>query len=143
LELLEDTDLIGRTAEFARVFGVDFYSVISRGSQFKVESVMARIAKPRNFVMFSPSKKQVANQRAAEALPLILEPESAFYPDPLVVVDFQSLYPSVMIAYNYWFVHCIAGSFLLLPFLLPAQLLYLSRTDRKCRQTSPIRCILA
>lgn len=107
LELLDDTDLIGRTSEFARVFGVEFYSVISRGSQFKVESVMARIAKPRNFALFSPSRKQVANQRAAEALPLILEPESAFYPDPVVVLDFQSLYPSVMIAYNYCYSTCL------------------------------------
>ena len=29
-----------------------------------------------------------------------MEPESAFYM-PLVVLDFQSLYPSIMIAYNY------------------------------------------
>lgn len=29
-----------------------------------------------------------------------MEPESAFY-TPLVVLDFQSLYPSIMIAYNY------------------------------------------
>jgi DNA polymerase elongation subunit (family B) len=30
-----------------------------------------------------------------------MEPQSAFYKGPLVVLDFQSLYPSVMIAYNY------------------------------------------
>lgn len=107
LELLEDTDLIGRTSEFARIFGIEFFSVISRGSQFKVESVMARIAKPRNFLLFSPSRKQVHNQRAIEALPLIMEPESAFYPDPLVVLDFQSLYPSVMIGYNYCYSTCL------------------------------------
>lgn len=46
-------------SEFARVFGVDFYSVISRGSQFKVESFLFRIAKPENFVLFSPSKQDV------------------------------------------------------------------------------------
>src|SRR6266542_5652283 len=34
-------------------------------------------------------------------MPLIMEPESAFYTSPLLVLDFQSLYPSVMIAYNY------------------------------------------
>jgi len=34
-------------------------------------------------------------------MPLIMEPLSAFYKGPLVVLDFQSLYPSVMIAYNY------------------------------------------
>jgi DNA polymerase zeta len=45
--------------EFARVFGVDFFSVISRGSQFKVESFMFRIAKPESFVLRSPNKREV------------------------------------------------------------------------------------
>lgn len=46
--------------EFARVFGVDFFSVISRGSQFKVESFMFRIAKPESYVLLSPSKEDVS-----------------------------------------------------------------------------------
>lgn len=63
LQMLDESEVITKTAyehhlfsihysltifcsEFARVFGVDFFSVISRGSQFKVESFMARIAKP-------------------------------------------------------------------------------------------------
>lgn len=45
--------------EFARVFGVDFFSVINRGSQFKVESFMFRIAKPESFVLISPSRQDV------------------------------------------------------------------------------------
>lgn len=45
--------------EFARVFGVDFASILSRGSQFKVESVMARIAKPESFLLLSPSREDV------------------------------------------------------------------------------------
>ena len=32
-----------------------------RGSQFKVESFMFRIAKPESFVLVSPSKQQVSN----------------------------------------------------------------------------------
>jgi DNA polymerase zeta len=36
-----------RTCELARVFGIQFYEVISRGSQFRVESCMLRLAKPR------------------------------------------------------------------------------------------------
>lgn len=51
--------LIVEIREFARVFGVDFFSVISRGSQFKVESFMFRIAKPESFVLRSPSKHEV------------------------------------------------------------------------------------
>lgn len=77
LELLEEAETVTKTAyvvlllfrqvtsdvmirEFARVFGVDFFSVISRGSQFKVESFMFRIAKPESFVLISPSRHDVS-----------------------------------------------------------------------------------
>lgn len=40
-------------------------------------------------------------------MPLIMEPLSAFYNSPLVVLDFQSLYPSIMIAYNYCYSTCL------------------------------------
>ncbi|KAK2592648.1 DNA polymerase zeta [Conoideocrella luteorostrata] len=101
IEILETNELISRTSEQARLLGVDFFSVFSRGSQFKVESIMFRIAKPENFMLISPSRKQVGSQNALECLPLVMEPQSAFYNSPLLVLDFQSLYPSVMIAYNY------------------------------------------
>lgn len=101
LQILEQNELIPRTSEQARLLGVDFFSVFSRGSQFKVESLMFRIAKPENFLLISPSRKQVGQQNALECLPLVMEPQSAFYNSPLLVLDFQSLYPSVMIAYNY------------------------------------------
>ncbi|KAI1121306.1 DNA polymerase family B [Nemania abortiva] len=101
IEILEINELTPRTSEQARVLGVDFFSVFSRGSQFKVESIMFRIAKPENFILVSPDRKQVGMQNALECLPLVMEPQSAFYNSPLVVLDFQSLYPSVMIAYNY------------------------------------------
>ena len=85
---------------------------------------MFRIAKPESFVLLSPSKQdvsphethhnrhthpslQVGKQNAAECMPLIMEPLSAFYNSPLVVLDFQSLYPSIMIAYNYCYSTCL------------------------------------
>ncbi|RGP63546.1 DNA polymerase zeta subunit [Fusarium longipes] len=101
IEILDANELIARTSEQARLLGIDFFSVFSRGSQFKVESIMFRIAKPENFLLPSPTRKQVGGQNALECLPLVMEPQSAFYSSPLLVLDFQSLYPSVMIAYNY------------------------------------------
>ena len=114
--LLQDTDLIGRTSEFARVFGIEFVSVLTRGSQYRVESMMFRVALPENFVLISPSRKQVsasmliqkvAQMRAIECIPLIMEPQSRFYTSPILVLDFQSLYPSIMIAHNHCFSTCI------------------------------------
>ncbi|KAJ3193236.1 DNA polymerase zeta [Irineochytrium annulatum] len=110
LQLLQDTSLISRTSEFARVYGIDFYSVLWRGSQFKVESIMTRISKPENYIMISANAKEIREMRAIDCLPLILEPKSTpggVYRDPLAVMDFQSLYPSVMIAYNYCFSTCL------------------------------------
>lgn len=42
-----------------------------------------------------------------ETIPLNIEPDSGIYYDPIIVLDFQSLYPSICIAYNYCFTTCI------------------------------------
>lgn len=107
LKLMDQLDLIGRTSELARLFGIQFYEVLSRGSQFRVESMMFRLAKPLNYICVSPSVQQRANMRAPEWIPLIFEPQSRFYVDPIIVLDFQSLYPSIIIAYNYCFSTCV------------------------------------
>ncbi|KAJ7225506.1 hypothetical protein GGX14DRAFT_639250 [Mycena pura] len=82
LEILEDTEIVSKTASALSAF-------------------MFRIAKPESFVLLSPSRHDVGRQNAAEAMPLILEPQSAFYTSPVLVLDFQSLYPSIMIANNF------------------------------------------
>ncbi|CAH2007335.1 unnamed protein product [Acanthoscelides obtectus] len=107
LDLFDKLDLIGRTSELARLFGIQFYEVLSRGSQFRVESMMLRLAKPLNFIAVSPSVQQRSQMQAPEYIPLILEPESKMYNDPVIVLDFQSLYPSIIIAYNYCFTTCL------------------------------------
>ncbi|WFC97833.1 DNA-directed DNA polymerase [Malassezia yamatoensis] len=107
LELLDKSEMLYRTAEFARMYGIDFFSVLTRGSQFRVESVLLRITKLQSYIMPSPNREQVAQQNAAECIPLVLEPQSDFYRDPVLVLDFQSLYPSMMIAYNLCYTTCL------------------------------------
>ncbi|KAL6964779.1 DNA-directed DNA polymerase [Sarracenia purpurea var. burkii] len=89
LEIMNQLDMINRTSELARVFGIDFFSVLSRGSQYRVESMLLRLAHTQNYVAISPGKQQVATQPAMECLPLVMEPESGFCADPVVVLDFQ------------------------------------------------------
>ena len=75
MRLLNSLNLIGKTSEFAKVYGIEFYHVLSRGSQYRVESMMLRIARKLNYVAFSASQKQKVSMRAPECIPLTLEPE--------------------------------------------------------------------
>ena len=54
LQLLEQLDLVGRTGELAKLFGIQFSEVLTRGSQFRVESMMLRLARRRNYLATSP-----------------------------------------------------------------------------------------
>ncbi|KAJ9131444.1 hypothetical protein P3X46_035102 [Hevea brasiliensis] len=109
LEIMNQLDMVNRTSELARVFGIDFFSVLSRGSQYRVESMFLRLAHTQNYLAISPGNQQVASQPAMECLPLVMEPESGFYGDPVIVLDFQSLYPSMIIAYNLCFCTCLGN----------------------------------
>uniref|UniRef100_A0A3Q2DKD5 DNA polymerase zeta catalytic subunit n=1 Tax=Cyprinodon variegatus TaxID=28743 RepID=A0A3Q2DKD5_CYPVA len=81
--------------------------VFSSFPQYRVESMMLRVAKPLNYIPVTPSVQQRAQQRAPQCIPLVMEPESRFYSNSVVVLDFQSLYPSIVIAYNYCFSTCL------------------------------------
>jgi len=112
LAILDAMELVGRTCELARVFGIDMFSVLSRGSQYRVESMLYRLARSQNYVLPSPSIQQRQAQPATECIPLVMEPMSAYYDSPVCVLDFRSLYPSVVIAYNLCYSTCLgkAGS---------------------------------
>ena len=107
LEVCLKLDFLVRTAEMARIYGIQFFEVLSRGSQFRVESILLRIARRQNYVVLSPSTEEVARQNDQEAVPLVMEPASGYYRDPVLVLDFRSLYPSIIIAYNLCYTTCL------------------------------------
>lgn len=115
ISLLTEMNWFLKNAEMARVYGIQFHEVWTRGSQLRVESMLLRLAHRMNFVApsithlqrnmysFSYISYQILKFRmgSPEQLQLILEPQSKVYFDPVIVLDFQSLYPSMVIAYNY------------------------------------------
>ena len=76
IALLNSIDLIQRTAEMARVFGIDFASVITRGSQYRVESMLLRLTRAHAYALFSPSKEQV-QQQVGKYVPSIIPHRSS------------------------------------------------------------------
>lgn len=93
-------DLLRRTSESARLYCIDFFSVLTRGSQYRVEAALLQQAHRQGFLCVSPSKAAVKSQAPLKVLPLIMEPQSDYHTDPVLVLDFQSLYPSIIIAHN-------------------------------------------
>lgn len=132
LLFIDKLDLIYRTSESARLYGIDFFSVISRGSQYRVEAALLVRAHQSNYVAISPSKRQVANQAPMSVIPLVMEPDSKFYHDPVLVLDFQSLYPSMIIAYNLCFTTCIGQ-------LLPGKPAYNRKDPEVVNESSDTR----
>ncbi|KAF8275594.1 DNA polymerase zeta catalytic subunit [Trypanosoma cruzi] len=97
-----------RVVEFSRMYGILFYEVLSRGSQYRVEATLHNMTKPMGYAMLSPSPEEVHHQPSLVSMPLIMQPRSDFYKDdPIVVLDFRSLYPSIIIAYNLCYSTCL------------------------------------
>ncbi|EGR33649.1 hypothetical protein IMG5_047210 [Ichthyophthirius multifiliis] len=122
-QILEKMDTIQRTTASARLYGCDFESILTRGTQFIVEGVLNRVCKQIGFLLLSASKQQVSAQKILECTPLVLQPQKSFYVEqqqyqylyiyffksPIIVLDFQSLYPSIIIAYNYCYSTCLGN----------------------------------
>lgn len=109
LRIADAMETIARTSELARVFGIDFTSVITRGSQYRVESMLLRLCHSQGYVCASPEQAQIQKQPAPQSIALILEPEGKLYTSPVIVLDFRSLYPSVIIAYNICYSTCLGS----------------------------------
>ncbi|KAI6658920.1 hypothetical protein LOD99_10895 [Oopsacas minuta] len=107
IRIIEALDIVERTSELSRLFGIEFYNVLARGTQYRVESMMIRLLKRHEYITVSPSVRQRSKMLPPSVIPLILEPRDNYFTDPVVVLDFQSLYPSIIIAHNYCYSTCL------------------------------------
>ena len=107
LLLLKKYDIINRCCQFVKIYGIDFESSLTRGSQYRVEGVLSKLAKSKNYTLLSATRQQLLNQSSPKFTPIVLEPPKNFYYNPVIVLDFQSLYPSIMIGYNICFSTCL------------------------------------
>ena len=107
LILLNKFDIINRCTQFVKIYGIDFESNLTRGSQYKVEGVLSHLAKSKNVVLLSATRDQLIHQSPPKFTPIVMEPPKNIFYNPVIVLDFQSLYPSIMIAYNLCYSTCL------------------------------------
>ncbi|CAG9321819.1 unnamed protein product [Blepharisma stoltei] len=97
LRLLEKLMCIFNYAEMARVTGVPFSYLLTRGQQIKVASQLLRKAKEHNMLVPTRSRNEAGEKYEGA---FVLEPKKGFYNVPIATLDFASLYPSIMMAHN-------------------------------------------
>lgn len=83
--------------EMARVTGVPFKDLLSRGQQIKVVSQLYRSAGEAGYII--PALKSEGSDEQYEGA-TVIEPTKGFYDVPIATLDFASLYPSIMMAHN-------------------------------------------
>ncbi|EJD34100.1 putative delta DNA polymerase [Auricularia subglabra TFB-10046 SS5] len=83
--------------EMARVTGVPFNFLLSRGQQIKVISQLMRRAKEDGYLI--PAMKEQSSDDQYEGA-TVIPPTTGYYKDPIATLDFSSMYPSIMIAHN-------------------------------------------
>ncbi|TPX57005.1 DNA-directed DNA polymerase [Powellomyces hirtus] len=84
--------------EMARVTGVPFNYLLTRGQQIKVVSQLYRKAKTEDLLI--PAKDAEGSDDVQYEGATVIEPEKGFYEQPIATLDFTSLYPSIMMAHN-------------------------------------------
>ncbi|KAG1741100.1 DNA polymerase family B-domain-containing protein [Suillus lakei] len=81
----------------ARVTGVPFNYLLSRGQSIKVLSQLFRKANEEGYVI--PVLKGEGSDEQYEGA-TVIEPKKGYYDTPIATLDFSSLYPSIMMAHN-------------------------------------------
>lgn len=97
LRLMEKLMALVNYTEMARVTGVPFSYLLSRGQQIKVISQLFRKCLQIDTVI--PNMQSQATDEQYEGA-TVIEPIRGYYDIPIATLDFSSLYPSIMMAHN-------------------------------------------
>ena len=98
MKLFNAQHCLFRYIEMARVTGVPMEYLLTRGQSVKVLSMLLRKAKAFGYVLPSQSRPSGSLEEGGNTYEggAVLEPDTGFYDEPVVTLDFASLYPSIM-----------------------------------------------
>ncbi|KAJ2688017.1 DNA-directed DNA polymerase delta, partial [Coemansia spiralis] len=95
--LVDKLMFLVNSMEMARVTGVPFNYLLTRGQQIKVVSQLYRHSSRQDLVVPVIESQGGDNQYEGA---VVIEPKRGYYDAPIATLDFASLYPSIMMAHN-------------------------------------------
>nr|AAC57976.3 DNA polymerase [Retroperitoneal fibromatosis-associated herpesvirus] len=96
-------------AEIARLAKIPARRVLTDGQQIRVFSCLLEAASQEGYILPVPNGDTTGGYQGAT----VINPIPGFYDDPVLVVDFASLYPSIMQAHNLCYSTLIQGNAIL------------------------------
>lgn len=85
--------------EMARVTFTSVEKLVTRGQQLKIYSQLMYYGKEWGFMIEDPPPELLKDHGKYEGA-IVLDPVSSFYTVPIMILDFMSLYPSIMLQHN-------------------------------------------
>eukprot|EP00039_Didymoeca_costata_P030835 m.31646 g.31646 ORF g.31646 m.31646 type:complete len:1080 (+) comp8334_c0_seq1:529-3768(+) len=110
LRLMNKLMCVYNYTEMARVTGVPFSYLLTRGQQIKVVSQLMRAAQKQDLVIPVYSRGAGGDDGEQYEGATVIEPERGYYDVPIATLDFASLYPSIMMAHNLCYTTLVSQS---------------------------------
>ena len=102
MRLFNNQHCLFRYVEMARVTGVPMEYLLQKGQSVKVVSMILRKARAFGYVLPPQTRSGNSLEEGSNTYEggAVLEPDTGFYDEPVVALDFASLYPSIMQKHN-------------------------------------------
>lgn len=106
LQLLLKMEMLDKFFELSKVSGLFLQDVLSSGEAARVENLLLKEFDKEGFVVpckpdnAEMERRGVEREKKALKGALVFEPESGLHTDPIVYLDFKSMYPSIIISFN-------------------------------------------
>ena len=106
LDLMERLSVLPRLLKMAEITYTTPENLNFRGQQIKVYSQLLRVAHRRGYLVADPPSRATVSEAAEEeggvgfAGALVVAPDVGYYLDPVLTVDYASLYPSLIQTHN-------------------------------------------
>lgn len=109
LRLMDKLMCVYNYMEMARVTGVPFTYLLSRGQQIKVITQLMRRTKKQDLLIPVYERQGGGNDVEYEGA-TVIDPTRGYYDVPIATLDFASLYPSIMMAHNLCYTSLLSES---------------------------------